>query len=209
MTTKTVKELKQEIKIQKSMRTAVPGARKLRTSGVAVVESAELGVDQKVEVYANGFVLYHHETHQTVFNLHKVEDTYYSTADEEKNPLPWYFHLMMVGDDRIMNNKEKADEKRMVTKEEIIEDNNVAFKDCGQKDPLEKILERERLSFICSYLTEYQKLVVVLYFMERMTQEEIADYLGKSREAIKKTLLQAVNKLKKHKGAIAKFYEKN
>ncbi len=183
----------------------VPGANQLRTSGVAVVESADFGVDQKLEIYANGFVWYRHDRHQTVFRLHKVENLYYATPEEEKTPLPWHFHLMMIGEDHILKNMQRADEKKSLTKDEMEED-NAAFADKQCVDPLELVIQEERQLFLYKYLTKQQSEVVFLYYGEKMTQEEIAECLQKSRSAVKKTLALARKKLMSNKEEILRFF---
>ena len=205
MTTKTVKDLKKEIKFVKSQMLKVPGAQQLRNSGVEVVASADFGVDHKLEVYANGFVWYRFEQHQTVFRLHKVENMYYSTPEEEKTPLPWQFHLMMVGDDHIFRNMECAAEKKLLTQEEVNED-NIVYLDKKAIDPLEQMIREENDDFLCRYLTRQQTEIVHLYYEEHMTQEEIASYLNKSRSAVKNSLALAKKKLMAHKEEIYKFF---
>lgn len=205
MTTKTVRDLKQEIKYQKLQDITVPGAAQLRNSGTPLVEFVDFGKDHRLEVYASGLVLYRRDQHQTVFCLHRVKDMYYSTPEEEKNPLPWHFHLMMVGDDRIFHNIQMAEEKKLISKDEITED-NVAFQDLHVMDPLEALIREEVREEIYRCMTKKQAVVFKLYYEEKMTQSEIAKLINMSRDAVNELLKRARANLRKLKKEILNYF---
>lgn len=205
MTTKTVKDLKQEIKVQKTQKVTVPGAAQLRNSGSPLVEVVDFGKNHRLEVYASGMVWYRRDQHQTVFCLHKVKDMYYCTPEEEKSPLPWHFHLMMVGDDRIFHNIQMAEEKKLVSKDEIAED-NVAFQDLKNVDPLEALIKEEVRKEIYKCMTDKQAIVFQLYYEEKMTQSEIARLINMSRDAVNELLKRARANLRKLKKEILNYF---
>ncbi len=57
---------------------------------------------------------------------------------------------------------------------------------------------REALPHALEELTERQREVVMLYYWEQMTQEEIAYRLGVTQQAIDKHLSRAINNLQKN-----------
>ena len=205
MTTKTVRDLKQEIKYQKLQDITVPGAAQLRNSGTPLVEFVDFGKDHRLEVYASGLVLYRRDQHQTVFCLHRVKDMYYSTPEEEKNPLPWHFHLMMVGDDRIFHNIQMAEEFNLISFDEITLD-NLAVQDLHVMEPLEALIREEVREEIYRCMTKKQAVVFKLYYEEKMTQSEIAKLINMSRDAVNELLKRARANLRKLKKEILNYF---
>ena len=65
-------------------------------------------------------------------------------------------------------------------------------------DVLDAIVQRDMLSELLDCLTERQREVVTAYFFDGLTQQQIADKLGVSQQAVDNTMRQALKKLKKY-----------
>jgi len=62
---------------------------------------------------------------------------------------------------------------------------------------LENIIERMDLENGCNLLTEREKQIISLYYIEGYRDEEIAVFYGVSRQTINESRQNGINKLKK------------
>lgn len=64
-------------------------------------------------------------------------------------------------------------------------------------DPLDAFAEKEYMEHLMSCLTEKQREVIVLYYHDGYTQQQIGELLGISRDSVADRLESAINRMKK------------
>lgn len=96
----------------------------------------------------------------------------------------------------------RAKEKIQITSVEVLAENGFEIADKSQ-DFESALIEREeqaeeltRLRAAIEKLSERDRHVVQLYFFEGKTQQEIADFLGITRQAVQKQLGKILDRLK-------------
>lgn len=184
-----------------------PTARQLKDSGEEPVAVREIGPDGSLSVYPGGYAVYSNGSGTTVVSIGECGEYTYRFHDGEDG-LPTESRLLLDGDDwsiavalkgeeqieaNIMNRKgdrrgsrQYEDDWEHVRVEEEL------------PDVLEAIVQRDMLSELLDCLTERQREVVTSYFFDELTQQQIADKLGVSQQAIDNTMRQAIKKLKKY-----------
>lgn len=65
-------------------------------------------------------------------------------------------------------------------------------------DVLDAIIQRDMLSELLGCLTERQREVVMAYFFDGLTQQQIADKLGISKPAVNKAIKSALSAMRKN-----------
>lgn len=184
-----------------------PTARQLRESGEEPVAVREIGPDGSLSVYPGGYAVYSNGSGTTVVSIGECGEYTYRFHDGEDG-LPTESSLLLDGDDwsiavalkgeeqieaNLMNRK--GDRKGGRQYEEDWEHIRVEEE---TPDVLDAIVQRDMLSELLDCLTERQREVVMAYFYDGLTQQQIANKLGVSHQAVDNILKQALKKIKKN-----------
>ena len=198
----TLKELQKQI--EGTLGKELPTAAWLRAGNVPVVVSRDLEGGTKLSVYQNGFALYQSEGKSTVFRVdHCGGYTYYgrneqTELDEEFFAnTDWWVRLMIEGDDRLTHNRKVLSEKY----ETYYAGDSEAFCNiCGEEQSVqEAYIANELLELAFSMMTERQRAVVTMYYLDGMGVQEIADVYGISHQAVSVTLSDVKKKFQKNR----------
>lgn len=184
-----------------------PTARQLRESGEKPVAVREIGPDGSLSVYPGGYAVYSNGSGTTVVSIDECGEYTYRFHDGEDD-LPTESRLLLDGEDwsvavalkgeeqieaNLMNRK--GDRKGSRQYEEDWEHIRVEEE---APDVLDAIVQRDMLSELLGCLTERQREVIMAYFFDGLTQQQIADKLEVSQQAVDNTMRQALKKLKKY-----------
>ena len=184
-----------------------PTARQLRESGEEPVAVREIGPDGSLSVYPGGYAVYSNGSGTTVVSIGECGEYTYQFHDGEDG-LPTESRLLLDGDDwsiavalkgeeqieaNLMNRK--GDRKGSRQYEDDWEHIRVEEE---VPDVLDAIIQMDMLSELLACLTERQREVVTAYCFDGLTQQQIADKLGVSHQAVDNILKQALKKIKKN-----------
>lgn len=196
----TLEELKEITEIPEQ-RIKVPTAKNLRETGRAVAEK-QLDNNTWITVYQNGYALYHACGHSTVFPIHTCGAYLYVSSGVSSylpeyffEKEPWYVRLVLEGEDRLDRNQKAKEQERTVSYSAISEEWQAMGN--ARKNPLERLVDREKRKEILYCLTERQREVVYLCFFQQKTRKEAAKELGISSPAVSTILSQAARRLRK------------
>lgn len=184
----------------------VPTSKSLRESKIPVAARKEVSVDADVSVYQNGFVLYQADGHVTVFPLHSCGEYYYTSPTGEECHISsdyfdrevWYVRLLLEGEDRIALNGEKNLKAR-----------SISYSAAGDgwipgaqasSNPLDRILEQDRIQELLDMMTESQQRVVIRCFIDLDPQNEVAVELGVSPQAVSDLIVKGVCRVRRQYG---------
>jgi RNA polymerase sigma factor (sigma-70 family) len=196
----TLKELQN--RIEKTLGKDLPTAAWLRADNSPLVVFRELEGGTKLSVYQNGFALYQTEGGSTVFRVDYCGGyTYFGRigqtdlTEEYFAETDWWVRLLMEGEDRLTHNRKVLTEKY----ESYYEGDSEAFYNiCGTEPaPMEAIVTNELLEKAFSMMTERQRAVVTMYYLDGMGVQEIADVYGISHQAVSVTLSDVKKKFQK------------
>ncbi len=171
---------------------AVPTPKTLRESGCMVAEASLSGC--AMQVFNNGFAVYQSDGHYTVLRMEHV-GTYEGFSVEDEG---WSVGVMLCGEDRLEKRYQEKAENRFVplyTKSHDGDEEELQIE--SGEDFTEAVATADEVHSILDCLTERQRQVVEMYYLEGLTQQQIADRLGVSHQAIDKSLRLAINKIKK------------
>ena len=196
----SLRELRGLVKRTKGRK--LPTAKALRESGAEVVARAEIGADAALTVYRNGFFTYSAAGGTTVYAVDRCAGYAYDDGEVLDAELfdggEWTLRLMMAGEDRLEHNRNAREEKK-----------RLYYKDDHQGGDLERdeirdpgdftlnLESKEAVDRLLDVLTDRQRKTVELYFMEGLTQQEIAERLGIGQRSVSYALEAAVKKIKK------------
>ena len=183
-----------------------PTARQLRESGEEPVAVREIGPDGSLSVYPGGYAVYSNGSGTTVVSIGECGEYTYRFHDGEDG-LPTESSLLLDGDDwsiavalkgeeqieaNLMNRK--GDRRGSRQYEDDWEHIRVEEE---APDVLDAIVKRDMLSELLDCLTERQREVVMAYFFNGLTQQQIADKLGIAHQVVDRILKAALKKMKK------------
>lgn len=189
----------------------VPGINKLRETAVAVLHAkTESGI---VEVYDNGFYTYKEDGHTTVYAVDRcnVLEWYSCTGekltskDANVSELPWTMPLEIAGYNRLEhNNDNRQDSKADYSLNAPASDNNLLFSVRPAHELQEEAREEleyraKRVSQVkkaLNSLTKRQREILLMFYVDRLTQEAIAERTGLSRLAVRTHLGRAEKKFR-------------
>lgn len=180
----------------------IPTAKQLRESKLAIVQE-RLGLDSKISVYQNGYVVYQVGKHSTVFPLHSCRDYFY-LADGKAVCLSeqffgnkvWYLRLVLEGEDRLNRNHEEKERNWNISYSAISED-WFAMENLTES-VLEQLAKQETVAEILQGLSERQKYIIQKYYLQEETQEQISNELGISQQAVSATISQSIRNIRKN-----------
>ena len=126
--------------------------------------------------------------------------------EEQLAEMTWYLAVVIAGENRIEQNLEHpiSSGSRSDRYHDDLDSTGRYSWSCGARfqNPEEAVLYKEEQAERCADLTEKQREVYRYYYEEEYTQEEIADMLGISHQAVCERL-ESVRK------KIAEYYENN
>ena len=126
--------------------------------------------------------------------------------EEQLAEMTWYLAVVIAGENRIEQNLEHpiSSGSRSDRYHDDLDSTGRYSWSCGARfqNPEEAVLYKEEQAERCADLTEKQQEVYRYYYEEEYTQEEIADMLGISHQAVCERL-ESVRK------KIAEYYENN
>ena len=191
----------------------VPGITKLRETAVVVLHAqTESGV---LEVFDNGFYTYMENGHATVYAVDRcnVLEWYSCTGekltseDANVSELPWTMPLEIAGYNRLEHNGDsRQDSKADYSLNAPASDNNLLFSVRPAHELQEEAKEEleyrtKRVSQVkeaLNSLTKRQREILLMFYVDRLTQEAIAERTGLSRLAVRTHLERAEKKFRNY-----------
>ncbi len=211
-TIKTYGDLKKALPPTGSGR--VPGINQLcKKANIVIHSETESGT---IEIYDNGFYTYEECGKLTVFGVDRCErpETYAYSGKRETgmgnpdfSPYPWELILESAGTARLAHNEESREESYSEISIDAPEsENNIALSvkpEYETREEEEEMVEwREarikRMQAVLDKLTEKQRMIMILDRVEKLTQEQIAEYIGISRRTLREHLEAIEKKLNKY-----------
>ncbi len=190
----------------------VPGITKLRETAVVVLHArTESGV---LEVFDNGFYTYMENGHATVYAVDRcnVLEWYSCTGekltseDTNVSELPWTMPLEIAGYNRLEHNGDsRQDSKADYSLNAPASDNNLLFSvrpahELQEEAEEEMEYRAKRVSQVkeaLNSLTKRQRDILLMFYVDKLTQEAIAERTGLSRLAVRTHLERAEKKFRK------------
>lgn len=198
----TLKELQN--RIEKTSGKKLPTAAYLRASNSPLVVSRELDGGTRLSVYQNGFALYQTDGKSTVFRVDYCGGyTYFGRSEQTALPedffaeTDWWVRLIMEGEDRLTHNRNALSEKY----ESFCDGDSEAFQNisCSEESMQDAYITNELLELAFSMMTERQKAVVTMYYLDGMGVKEIAAVYGITHQAVSVTLSDVKKKFQKNR----------
>ena len=194
----TLKEL--QSKIERTLGKELPTAAKLRSGISPLVVCHDFDGGAQLFVYKNGFALYQSLGRSTVFRVDACGG-YTHFGRTEKSELDekffrdteWWVRLMIEGEDRLTHNQTSLAERH----ESLYEASMDTAADT--EDLLKNIILRETLEAAFSLMTERQREIVVMYYIDGMGVKEIAAIYGITHQAVSVTLSDVKKKFRKNR----------
>lgn len=175
----------------------LPSAKALRESDCMVIATAMVGQDGELAVYQNGFFLYHASGRTTVGAVDRCGGYAYDGGDrlEEASfeDVEWTVRLVLEGEERLEHNNDKRHGNTYSYSGDAVERGDLR----DSFDLAVMVANRDLLERALGCLTEKQREIVELRFVEGMTQQEIGERLKLSQQAVAKHLRLATDKLKR------------
>lgn len=202
----TLHDLKKMIALTGKMK--LPSYRQLMEMESPVVASKRVD-GAKITVYENGFASYTQGNAHTVMAVDRLSGYRYDFVDGTSSFVPeevfddseWSVRLVMEGEKKLEHNRNVMAERNETSKTESdgTEDIAVGMIDFLDEANRKALADREleRLYTAIGKLTERQQQVIQLYYFKEMTQQEIAEELGITRQRVGVILDGAIKKLKK------------
>ena len=191
----------------------VPSVLMVMDSDADMITEADLDEETSAAVYDNGYVIFQSGQWATVFPLHECRDYIYHGASEDSvvpyeefADQPWQIRVFMEGDKRLFHNGNKRKEGRDFAYEEYGEDCR-DMSDHGLGDALRIIIEREMeqeeietLHRYMEMLTERQRAVLIQCVVRQRKQDDVADEMGISRQAVTDCLKRTLQRMREAYG---------
>ena len=200
----TLKELQN--KIETTVGKALPTAAWLRAGNAPLAISREITKSGKLSVYVNGFALYETECGITVFRVDYCGGYTYFGADTEDTlseeffaDADWWVRLVMEGEDRLTHNRKV----RIENYESFYGYDDTAISSLCTESMQEEYLQHELVELAFSIMTERQREVAQLYYIDGYGIKEIAKLYGISFQAVSVTLADIRKKFQKNR----KYFE--
>lgn len=181
----------------------LPTAKALRSSDSIILYDIEHN-SSRLTVYANGFFIYTHRGYTTVQSIHKCnESIWYEFADGHKDMCsieqfldePFPIRLMLEGDLRLEMNQNARHSTHQYSYDTMEAESSDLASPYSLVDEIMRSIDINELYAAIAELTDKQRDVVVKFYLDGMTQKEVAKQLGISREAVKARLESALRAL--------------
>ena len=198
----TLKELQGMVK-PADMQVRVPTVKKQQEEKVIVKEI----IDEHTEitVYKNGYVIYRVGKRATVFPLHSCNNYIYDSGISDIHILKsdffenenWYVRLILEGEDRLIHNQNARIEAKSISYSAVSEEWDVLAEDA---EMLGKLIMKEQIEAILNEMTEKQRYVIVRYYLDEVSQKQIAAELGISSSAVSSMIRKAIQRVRRKMG---------
>lgn len=182
----------------------LPTSKMLRKAGIQVFAEVSTETGGLV-VYENGYFTYTSGRHTTVQSVHKCRESIRydygngTRADlgmETFGTLPFAIRLTLEGEIRLEQNQLARDSGRTLSYDTI--DGRIDF---ASDEDITKVIEtqeeRESLQNALSELTDRQRRIIVRHLRDGLTQQQVADELGISKQTVNESLHSAMKRLRK------------
>lgn len=195
----TLKELKAQVESTQGQK--LPTPKTLREKAQMVVQANLSGCE--MTVFSNGFAVYQNDTHYTVLRMEHVgKANYYSEVEDKAVAITvededWSVGVMLCGEERLEKRCRDMAENRLVSMYTNTEDGEEEIQFDSGEDFAENIATKDEVHSILDCLTERQRQVVEMYYLEQLTQQQIADRLGIKKQSVNENLKLAFNRLQK------------
>lgn len=181
-------------------------AKMLRESNTEIVCKEMINKDTDITVYKNGYVLYHTGSKCTVFVLPEKGCYSYDSVNvasvldgEFFENEAWYFRLILEGEDRIAENGRKKEAKRIEgSYSQLEEEDHCVDMADPNADFVARLLEDEYIDELMSILSVQQRAAIYAYYIEGMSQKQIAKRLNISCPATCRLIMRGIEKLQKY-----------
>ena len=165
--------------------------------------------DGNLHVFTSGFAVYRAGKHTAVLRVDRVSTYFYEFATTDKpislDDQPWATALTLAAEKRMEDFQADRLSRRCVGFADDYDDEDSEDREpsdakvlAGTDDVEEVVAGRmdDRMKKLLDCLTERQRQVVTMYYIDDMKQQEIADALGITKPAVCIALQSAVNRLK-------------
>lgn len=200
----TLKELRNQI--ETTLGKDLPTAAWLRAGNCPLAVSREITANGKLSVFVNGFALYETDCGSTVFRVDYCGGYTYFGANTEDTlseeffaDTDWWVRLVMEGEDRLTHNRKVKIENY----ESFFGYDDTAISSLCTESVQEELLRHELVELVFSMMTERQREVAQLYYLDGYGIKEIAKIYGISFQAVSVTLSGIRKKFQKNR----KFFE--
>lgn len=189
----------------------VPGINKLKENAAVILRAkTETGF---VEVYDNGFYTYKEDGHITVYALDRctVLEWYsctgekFTSKDADISSLPWTMPLEIAGYNRLEHNSDSRQESKAdYSLNAPASHNNLLFsvrpahelQEEAEEEMEYRAMRVSRVKEALNSLTKRQQDVLLMFYVDKLTQEAIAEKTGLSRMAVRTHLERAEKKFR-------------
>ena len=185
----------------------IPSAKSLRESEAEIVFTFEHG-DVTINVFSNGFFIYECFGKETVSAVDRCKKIIYEYQDGEIRKIdesefrdgPCLIPLLMSGDERVAHN---LDSYEWYWHEFSLNNDGTDWNEAAiVQGPEDAMLEGEdnaEALALLDGLTVKQRQIINMFYVENMTQEEIALITKTSQQAVSRILGRAEKRLRKNK----------
>lgn len=178
----------------------VPTYKKLRESGCEIVVKEVIDQDTEVMVYDNGLVVYRNFRRITIFPLHTCNSYSYEDGNHQNlvyekvfEDEAWYLRLILEGEDRLAQNQRTRDAFHRVVSYSAISEEWKLMED-ESMDLLQSVMRKETLDKLMLLLNEQEKEILLAYYVEGISQEQIAEAFEVTQQNISYLIRAAVKK---------------
>ena len=200
----TLKELQK--RIERTGGKDLPTAAWLRAGNSPLAVSREITKSGKLSVFVNGFALYETEDGSTVFRVDYCGGYTYFGANTEDTlseeffaETDWWVRLVMEGEDRLTHNRKIF----VGNHESFYGYDDTAITSLCTESVHDDFVRQELVELAFSLMTERQRNVARLYYLDGYGIKEIAKIYGISFQAVSVTLSDIRKKFQKNR----KFFE--
>jgi len=177
-----------------------PTYKQLRESGHEIVVKEKIDADTEVMVYDNGLVVYKNFQRITIFPLHKCSAYCYENGnctnivyDKVFEDEAWYLRLILEGEDRLTRNQKKRDVFHNVISYSAVSEEWSLLED-ESMDLLQSVMKKDVLDRLMELLNEQEKEILLAYYVEGISQEQIAEAFEVTQQNISYLIRAAVLK---------------
>ena len=167
--------------------------------------------DMAITVFTNGFYLYQRDCRRTVFAVDRCKQLIYRYQDDEVRIIPeskfsdgpCLIPLFLKGDERLNHNMDAYEEYQQAfslsnTGNDWNESVQVKSVEEDFFDGLEEYEKETQIQNALDCLTERQQQILHMYFVNGISQAQIARILNLDPTSVRDIMARAMNRLRKH-----------
>lgn len=177
-----------------------PTARELRSAGEMIAEK-KIGGNAGIAAYRNGYAVYYADRGATVFRIHACSGYSYDSCTSPHDVgggmfdrEAWYLRLVLEGEDRLARNLASREQDWKVSYS--AESEEWGKLNSGAEGVLDRIICAEAVESLLSALTEKQRRVSVLFYLEQKTERQIAAELKVTVPAVSRILARSADRMR-------------